>query len=176
MVTGCLLPMLIMAVASLPADGPGDNLPDKVRAVPPPGIVVPPAERAQLQMGVAELDNQIESLRSSLQSKPALLDLLPDVQIYHNAVRYALTYNEFFNAREIPIAKKLLKQGLERARLLRDGAAPWTTATGLMVRGYRSRIDGSVQPYGLVVPSTYQPNSPHRHRLDLWFHGRNETL
>jgi hypothetical protein len=175
-VTGSLLPMLVMALASLHADGPGDNLPDRVRPVPAPGIVVPSEERAQLQRGVAELDKEIESLRSALQGKPALLDLLPDVQVYHNAVRYALTYNELFNAREIPIAKKLLQQGLERARLLRHGATPWTTATGLVVRGYLSRIDGSVQPYGLVVPAAYQPNSPHRHRLDLWCHGRSETL
>ena len=35
---------------------------------------------------------------------------------------------------------------------LAAGKAPWTTATGLVVRGYRSKIDGSVQPYGLVVP------------------------
>ena len=42
---------------------------------------------------------------------------------------------------------------MERASQLRDGKAPWTTATGLVVRGYVSKIDGSVQPYGLVVPA-----------------------
>jgi Predicted peptidase len=31
-----------------------------------------------------------------------------------------------------------------------------------------------VQPYGLVVPSSYRPG-PHRHRLDVWLHGRGET-
>ncbi len=45
-----------------------------------------------------------------------------------------------------------------------------------MVRGYISKIDHSVQPYGLVVPPSYSPNAPHRWRLDAWFHGRNETL
>ncbi len=45
-----------------------------------------------------------------------------------------------------------------------------------MVRGYVSRIDRSVQPYGLVVPVTYSPSLPHRWRLDTWFHGRNEKL
>jgi hypothetical protein len=102
--------------------------------------------------------------------------LLPDVQIYHNAVRYALTYNEFFNNKEIAVARDLLKQGMERAGQLRAGQAPWNTATGLVVRGYVSRIDGSVQPYGLVVPASYQPNTPHRFRLDVWCHGRVETL
>jgi hypothetical protein len=26
------------------------------------------------------------------------------------------------------------------------------------------------------VPESYQAKGPHRHRLDLWFHGRGETL
>src|SRR5439155_578089 len=78
--------------------------------------------------------------------------------------------------REIPAAKMLLRQGMERAQQLRDSKAPWTTATGLVVHGYISKIDGSVQPYGLVVPASYQPGSSYRHRLDLWFHGRGETL
>ena len=59
---------------------------------------------------------------------------------------------------------------------MREGKAPWTTATGLIVRGYVSKIDGSVQPYGLVVPPSFQAGSAHAHRLDVWLHGRGETL
>src|SRR5262249_24817299 len=70
-------------------------------------------------------------------------------------------------------ANKQLDLGLERARQLAEGKPTWTTATGLVVRGYRSRIDGSVQPYGLVVPTSYRPD-PNRHRLDVWQHGRGE--
>ena len=29
---------------------------------------------------------------------------------------------------------------------------------------------------GLVVPASWSPNSPHKFRLDLWWHGRGETL
>jgi hypothetical protein len=172
-----LLPFLVLAVGlSLRADGPRDNLPDNVRRIPPAGISVPSEEAAALKAGIDQLGKEIASLRDRLKGKPALLELLPDVQVYHNAVRYAVTYNEIFNAREIPVARTLLKQGLERARALGEGKAPWTTATGLVVRGYVSRIDGSVQPYGLVVPASYRPDSPYRHRLDVWCHGRGETL
>jgi acetyl esterase/lipase len=73
-------------------------------------------------------------------------------------------------------ARLLLEQGLERARQLAAGQAPWASQTGLIVRGYVSRIDGSVQPYGLVVPESYVPHGAQRHRLDLWFHGRGENL
>lgn len=159
------------------ADGVKDNLPDSVRPVPPPGLTLPDGVRADLQSGVNALGQEIESLRVVLKTKPALLELLPDVQVFHKAVHDALAYNVFFKTNEFKVtAKSLLALGMDRARSLRDGQAPWNTATGLVVRGYVSRIDGSVQPYGLVVPASYLPGTAHSHRLDFWCHGRGETL
>jgi hypothetical protein len=157
-------------------DGPLDNLPDKVRRVPPPGVAVPMEVREKLQAGADELGREIEKLRDTLAKKPALLELLPDVQIYHNAVRYALKYDEFFKAGEFEVASKLIEQGKKRAEELAKGQPSWTKATGLVVRGYLSKIDGSVQPYGLVVPASYVAGSATKHRLDFWYHGRGETL
>ena len=88
----------------------------------------------------------------------------------------ALRYDEFYDTKEFAVARKMLEQGRERARQLAAGEAKWTTQTGLVVRGYRSKIDGSVQPYGLVVPASWSPNSPHKFRMDLWWHGRGEKL
>lgn len=166
---------LLIAHAAF-ADGPSDNQADKVRRIPPPGIKISDADRTELTESVAKLGKEIEALRTELKSKPALLELLPDVEIYHKAVDWALRYNEFFKTNETRSARALLALGAERAQSLRDGAAPWLSATGLVVRGYVSRIDGSVQPYGLVVPAAFKPNSAHQHRLDFWFHGRGETL
>jgi dienelactone hydrolase len=168
--------VVFVAVALARADGPGDNLADKVRPVPPPGIAVPDADRAELPAGADALGKQIDELRAALKGKPALLDLLPDVQVYHKAVDWALRYNEFFNAREFPAARALLKQGMERAAQLKEGKPAWPMQTGLVVRAYISKIDGSVQPYGLVVPASYKPDYPHKYRLDFWCHGRGETL
>ena len=175
------LPILVgvtacCAASLLYADGPSDNIPDKVRRIPPPGIKISDADRAEMEKGVAELGNEIESLRGELKTKPALARLLPDVQIYHKAVDWALRYDEFYKSNEVRVARTLLQQGMERARALRGGSAPWTNATGLVARGYLSKIDGSVQPYGLVVPATYQERDAHKFRLDFWFHGRGETL
>jgi hypothetical protein len=174
----CVLMMLSVFVlaALLHADGPGDNQADKVRPVPPPGINIEDAVRSELQAGVDGLGKEIEQLHQDLKGIPTLLELLPDVQIFHNAVRYALTFDEFYDQKQTDIARKLLAQGTERAQLLRARKVPWTTATGLIVRGYQSKIDGSVQPYGLVVPVSYQVNSPYEHRLDIWCHGRGEKL
>src|SRR5690348_15799947 len=158
------------------ADGPADNVADNVRRIPPPGIKISETDRAELEKGVAELGNEIESLRGELKAKPALAGLLPDVQVYHKAVDWALRYDEFYKSNEVGVARTLLREGMERAKALRDGSAPWTSATGLVARGYLSRIDGSVQPYGLVVPATYQAHGAHKFRLDFWFHGRDETM
>ena len=168
--------LLVLTAAVARADGPADNVVDRVRPVPPPGITLSDSDRAELRAGGEALGKEIDELRAALKGRPALRDLVPDVQVYHNAVRYALTHNEFFDAKEIPVARALLKQGAERARQLRDGRPAWATATGLVVRGYVSKIDGSVQPYGLVVPASYRPDTPHRFRLDCWFHGRGEKL
>jgi hypothetical protein len=172
-----LLPLLSLALGcQVRADGPADNAPDRVRAIPPKGIAVSDADRAALRAGLDELGQEIEALRGALGGNPALLGLLPDVQVYHNAVRSALDDNEFFRTKEVSVARALLERGRERARQLREGRAPWGMANGLVVRGYVSRIDGSVQPYGLVVPASYRPDTPHRFRLDVWCHGRGETL
>lgn len=149
---------------------------DNVRPIPPPGIAIPDADRAELSTGVTALGREIESLKSDLKNKPGLSRFLPDVQIFYNAVRYPLAYNEFYNVRDAGTGKSLLQQGMERAAALRAGSAPWTKETGLLVLGYVSRIDESVQPYGLVVPPTWVAGETKRHRLDFFLHGRGETL
>lgn len=173
-----LLTLLLIGPASygIPAPALAQQSANNVRRIPAPGIEIPAADRVELEGGIFRLGKDIDELREELKSKPELLELLPDVQIFHNAVRYALQHNEFFKPEDFKAAKWQIKQGLERAYNLRQGRAPWTAQTGLVVRGYVSEIDGSVQPYGLVVPESYQANSPHQYRLDVWFHGRNENL
>ena len=139
-----------------------------LKPVPPPGIELPAADREQLESGLRHLRASIDKLKGN--------PLLPDVLIFQEAVRYALEYNEIFKPNEIAKAKALLEAGEQRAAQLAQGQSPWTTSTGLVVRGYVSKIDKSVQPFGLVVPPSYSPTAPHRWRLDTWFHGRNETL
>ena len=169
----CALTVFALTLLALPAvaDGPADNLADKVRRVPPPGIKIPDADRAELQASVDALAKEIADLHNSTRA-----DLLPDVQIFHKAVRDALKYDEIYDLKEIAVAKRLLKLGVERAASLKKGKAPWTTATGLVVRGYKSKIDDSIQPYGLVVPASFDPTAARQHRLDFSCHGRGEKL
>lgn len=154
-----ILAISVAAVAPLYAE---------MHTVPPPGVEIPAADRAELESGLSSLSGRIDKLRWN--------PLAQDVAIYEKAVHFALQYNEFFKTDDIARAKVLLEEGLARAGALGRGEAPWSSATGLVVRGYISKIDGSVQPYGLVVPPSYSPDAPHRWRLDVWFHGRQENL
>ena len=154
------------------ADGPKDNIPDQVRQVPPVGIAVPEADRTELEKGLAELDRLIEMLRKRRDARTTRL--LPDVEVFARAVRHGLQYRELYSPRNVKDASGVLAEGLRRAQLLSTGDAPWLTQKGLVVRGFRSKLDDTVQPYGLVIPESYSSEGKSRYRLDLWFHGRGE--
>jgi dienelactone hydrolase len=166
--------ILLGLTSNTHADGPADNQPDQVRRVPALGIEPSVADRLELTQQLESLQLAIDELAKK--NDPRTRELLPDVQIFHQAVHDALVYREFLTDKEPAMGREYLKQGHERARQLAAGEAPWTTQTGLVVRGYVSKIDGSVQPYGLVVPELYAALGGRRLRLDLWFHGRGENL
>jgi len=153
------------------------------KQAPPPGIEVPASDAAELKEGLETLGQQIEALRSQPITRgpvdgidPRHDALVPDVEVFHKAARYALQYNEFFKTPEIAAAKAQLKLGLDRAKELTEGKHSWTSATGPLVLGYASRIDGSSQPYGLIVPDDWKPGDTTPRPLYLWFHGRGDTL
>ncbi len=167
---------LLLAVgftATVFADGPADNKIENVRRIPKLGVDLTPTERDSLNDALIEYGKALAPLLKS--KDPKVQELLPDVQIYGDAVSTAYEFQEFFDSKEIKVALELLAEGKQRAVDLAAGRAPWTTQTGLVVRGYRSKIDHSIQPYGLVIPPNYVPG-PWRWRLDFWFHGRGETL
>jgi hypothetical protein len=161
------------------ADGPADNIPDRVRPVPPPGIAIPEDVRASLTAETEALAGALAAARTELQGNPAET-YLPDAEIFHKAVAWALQYDEFFDLKQTEWAAAQLREGRQRLDALRRGEFPWLQARGLVVRAYRSKIDGSIQPFGLVVPDVRPPLPPPHpatpRRLDIWFHGRGEKL
>jgi len=145
--------------------------------VPPFGIAVSEEDRGRLTEGLKAFDAELRKLDRITVRSPAAASALPEVQIFHKAVNWALAYNEFYRSNEVAAAHKLIEQGIERAKALAGGKTPWTTATGLVVRAYRSRIDKSIQPYGLVVPPSFAGAETNRKfRLDVWLHGRDNNL
>ncbi len=100
---------------------------------------------------------------------------LAEVEIYHKAAEWMLRYPEEVYSREyVAYAIDALEAGMARAGLLAQGRHPWTEQKGRVLRAYRSRVDSSVQPYGLVIPASYDGRKPVR--LDVVLHGRNHRL
>src|ERR1700723_1682861 len=76
--------------------------------MPPRGIPFPPAVRSELESGVKKLGDEIERFRTApqAQTKTIPFESLPDVQIYYNAVRYALEDDIFYKTNDFATARK----------------------------------------------------------------------
>src|SRR5690242_4043942 len=102
-------------------------------------------------------------------------DLLADVAVYAKAGRFLLEYPELVASQAaVDHAVVVLDRGLERAAQLAAGKAGWTSGKRQLL-AYRSAIDGSVQPYAVTLPDSYDAARPAR--LYVWLHGRqNNTI
>jgi hypothetical protein len=135
--------------------------------------VFPPSadQKAEIHKKLAELSARI----AALGDKKTDAALLADVRIYKKAVDYILRFpEEFFGPQYAAETIKALDTGIMRALEIEAGVPSWPKKTGNVVRGFVSRIDGSVQPYGLTIPASYDGKRPMR--LDVWLHGTQIQL
>ena len=122
-------------------------------------------ELSQIRSKFADLSQRLERHR--------LPD--PDIEIYRKAGEWILRYpEEFYTKAYAANALKVLEHGIARVQELERGEPSWRRQKGRIVRGYRSAVDGSVQPYALVIPDSYDGSRPVR--LDVVLHGRGATL
>lgn len=139
------------------------DIPAIERKLPPQGIEIPAKERQKLEADSSRLRDALGAVDNQHS---------PDVEVFLKAVDYALLHGEFYNEKELPRAFNALKIAAERIDALSDGKRPWERQRGLVVRGYRSSIDDSVQPYGLVIPDDLDFAKPAP--LYIWLHGRGD--
>ncbi len=126
------------------------------------------AEREQITSKLARLTRAVDELRARHVDEARLAD----IEIYQKAAVWALRFEEeFFTPAYVPNTLQALDHGLARTA---DPDFSWESRKGRMVRGYRSKVDGSVQPYGLIVPNSYDGSKPVR--LDVVLHGRGNEL
>ena len=167
------LATFLLASVNALADGPADNQIASVRPVPPPGVMITPDERSKLETDLKSLNETIAKLRNN--KSPQIQKYLPDVEVFARAVDLALKEDGFFEAKDASRAMDVLNEGSSRAKALENAKSPvfyWLKQSGPVVRGYRSKLDGTVQPYGVVWDG---PNiSPGQHRADIWCRGRSE--
>src|SRR5687768_14302624 len=123
---------------------PGDVLPLN-RFRPRTEPYKPTAEETQRIHAKAD---RLGSMIRELQGRRVEDSLPADVEIFEQAARWILNFpEEFFRKESVASTLDVLEQGIERAAQLKEGRSPWTTQKGRLIRGYRSAVDGSVQPF-----------------------------
>ena len=150
----CVLATLLFAVAAVAAE-PWEPI---ERRLPPSGIEIAAQDREQLGDSLARVQERFDELVAGLPDERQAL--VPDVEIYLKAVRFALDESEFFRPQDVAAASSLLETANRRIDELAAGQPRWPAARGLVVAGYRSAVDGSVQPYGLVIPEKLDLDHP----------------
>lgn len=140
----------------------------------PPASKQPPA---LVLKDIKERTNRLGRALGALQ-KQGLPNLwLPDVEVYYQAATKIVVLDEFFQAQSAEWTLDALDRGLLRAKFMAQGEFPWVLSTGFpVVRGYRSRIDETVQPYAVTFPHEYFKDPLRRWRLDVVLHGRDTSL
>ena len=184
-----LLGMIFILFSNANADGPSDNLPEAVRQIPPQGITIEPAAQEALLWRCKAIRTQWESMLKKLNSLSPqfnatyLKSLEPEVLVFPRAVEIAIELNQFYRPKDLELASSLLDEATQRLIRISNGAN-WSQVVGIdseegtrsIIGGYKSDLDDSFQPYGLVLPADYHSSKMLPRRLDLWFHGRGEKV
>jgi predicted esterase len=180
-------PLLLVAPFALCPLAPGQDY------LPPQPEKVDPATRKQIDEKMVKLADALAGLRKEGLDEP----LLADVEVHYQAAHWITRHSEFFQKESAAWTVEALDRGLERVKKILDAvkhagelakkrdprafewvrALDWVFKTGkTYVRGYRSVIDGSVQPFAVTLPEDYGDDPSKKWRLDVVLHGRDKNL
>ncbi|MFV0442439.1 MAG: alpha/beta hydrolase-fold protein [Planctomycetaceae bacterium] len=128
----------------------------------------------------AELKSKLDELRKAVAALPPdkgrPLERKDDAAVCAKAVEWLLRHDEFYKPSYVRDAVFVLQTGLNRADELAHQTARYGTKPGKTIRAYRSKVDGSLQPYALSLPEEYNPKAAKRYPLYVVLHGRGATL
>ena len=114
-------------------------------------VFVAPAYPQLLQEARTALDRARQSLSPELReiALPSTEMLVEDAE---------MRWSDFGRApRDWAFVRKQLETARAYADRLAAGEDPWKARTGAFVKAYRSEVDGTLQPYALYVPPSYDP-------------------
>ncbi|MEM9282070.1 MAG: prolyl oligopeptidase family serine peptidase [Verrucomicrobiota bacterium] len=146
-----------------------DPIPPIARVIPPPGkITLDPKMEASLRSRVSALKDRVWEI--DFKSYAA------DAGVFVKAVEYALEHQEFYSEKDPQVAGEMLDLAEKRIGELNEleNCPSWLSERGRVVRGFRSRIDDSYQPYGVFIPEALDLSKPVP--LLVWLHGRGDKV
>ncbi len=126
---------------------------------------------------IADKTEELRKAVAALKAKKLPDDVFVEVEIYLKAAENIVRFEEWLAAASVKWALATLDQGLARAKQAEGGKPVWRDAPGKwVVRAYRSNVDGSIQPYAVLLPADYGKDPAKKWRLDIVLHGRDGAL
>jgi pimeloyl-ACP methyl ester carboxylesterase len=127
-------------------------------------------------------ETQRRTFKQSAQASQDVLDARTDREssawadaaIFAKGVSWALKYDREFSPADTRLLERATRRTKERLAALAEGTPTWSARRGELALGYVSNVDGSVQPYGVIVPKSYDPKKPIR--LDVVLHGSRRPV
>ena len=140
------------------------------RRIPPTnGVFLDPALEAELKERATRLSDKVWEIDFKQHTA--------DAGVLVKAVEFALKHGEFYSEKEIPVAVEMLDLAEARIKELENETKEkptWLSQSGSTVRGYRSSIDDTYQPYGLFIPEKLDLSEPVS--MLVWLHGRGDKI
>lgn len=124
--------------------------------------------------GIVAADREAWMKVAAVTVTTANADLRADAEILGKGITWALRYDTALQAGDLVAIKKAQDRLTQRAGALSSNQQPWATKKGKVARGFISAIDGSVQPYGVIIPKSYNGTKPMR--LDVVLHGSSKPV
>jgi pimeloyl-ACP methyl ester carboxylesterase len=131
-------------------------------------------QRQTLEDELRSLDTLLglEGLLKSIAEEPGRP--IADAGIFAKGMNWALAYDREFTPADLALIQKAAVRARERIAALKSNDSPWLQRPGSVALGYISKIDQSVQPYGLIIPKNYEKTRPIR--LDVVLHGSTRPV
>ncbi len=127
----------------------------------------------------------VESLRSRLQElrpRAEAIDLdrpgAIDTFGLFEAVDFTVREGRFYDEKRLALMERDVLGAFEKRLQELDSPGEnefsWRREPGIQWRAFRSRVDDSIQPFGVYFPEAYDSAKPLR--VMVWLHGRGDTL
>jgi predicted esterase len=165
---GAALLSLVPAVAALILLGAS-----RAQNAPPKSVT----RSADIQKKIEERKDKLGRVLSQFRNVGIHDPALADIEVYYKAASWIAKHDEFYQKEAGDWTVEALERGLLRAGQQAQGEIPWYLLTGMpVVHGYRSAIDGSVQPYAVTFPTDYGSERAKKYRVEVVLHGRDNAL
>ena len=125
------------------------------------------SEVQKLSTKLTALKEEVLKTKATVKGK-GFEKYVPDVEVFPTMLELTITSELGIEKKHKNLFLSLLDEGLQRAKQLRAGKTPWITKKGFVIRGYRSKLDDTCQPFVIRTSEDF-PNVKNKRSLYINF-------